>query len=823
MAVLLRGLLSRWSLSLVGTSLVALVVWLFLPLLELPSGWAAQAWAAQVAVVAAMAFVWAGANLAIDWRLRRRDAALADGVAGSGVGAPTAALEEAEALRQKLAVALGLLRRALRRTGYLYEQPWYAIIGPPGAGKTTLLRNAGLRFPLAGAIGNDVVAGVGGTRLCDWWFADEAVLIDTAGRYTTQDSDTEVDSAGWTTFLDLLKRTRSRRPLNGVIVAIAINEIAQGSATTRALHARAVRTRIKELADRLGARLPVYVLFTKADLIAGFTEFFDDLDRERRGQVWGMTFPLPPAAAGETDLGPVAAFGAEFDALVARIDGQLIDRLQAEPGPDRRALIAGFPAQVASLRQPLAAFLDAAFGGTRLDPAPLLRGVYFTSGTQDGTPFDRLSGSLARVFGLDQRRVPSLRPEQGRSYFLSQLLRDVIFGEAMLVAEKGARRRRLVRAAAFASVALAVAIAGAALSRARDRAQNQIDAAGEALAAYEKSASGVPLDPVDDADLPLLAPLLDRAALLPYGVDRGMIEVGAGLGLSQDDKLLAAGHTAYRHALENALLPRLIWRLEMRMRDRMNDPDFLYEATRTELMLGDAGPLDASRVREWMTRDWQAAYPAAADAPLRASLLRHLDALLAEPLPSVELDGGLIAQARASLTKVPLAQRVYSRVRASAEARKVPPWRPRDSLGAVGVSLFVRASGQKLDDGIPGFLTVDGFHAVLLPSLADAAKSVAAESWVLGKAAEPDPTERQAAALRRDVIGLYEADYARAWDAMMTDLNAVPLRNVVQAAQDLFVFAAPQSPMRSLLASIARQLTLSVPGEQSGPFVAARL
>ena len=43
---------------------------------------------------------------------------------------------------------------------------------------------------------------------------------------------------------------------------------------------------------RFGVRMPVYVLFTKADLIAGFTEFFDDLDRERRAQVWGTTFDL---------------------------------------------------------------------------------------------------------------------------------------------------------------------------------------------------------------------------------------------------------------------------------------------------------------------------------------------------------------------------------------------------------------------------------------------------------------------------------------------------------------------------------------------------
>ena len=96
----------------------------------------------------------------------------------------------------KLTTALALLKKARGTRGYLYEQPWYVIIGPPGAGKTTALLNAGLTFPLAAEMGQGAVAGVGGTRMCDWWFTENAVLIDTAGRYTTQDSDAAVDRAG---------------------------------------------------------------------------------------------------------------------------------------------------------------------------------------------------------------------------------------------------------------------------------------------------------------------------------------------------------------------------------------------------------------------------------------------------------------------------------------------------------------------------------------------------------------------------------------------------------------------------------------------------
>ena len=112
---------------------------------------------------------------------------------------------------------------------YLYERPWYVIIGPPGSGKTTAIQNSGLDFPLVAGR----VAGVGGTRNCDWWIAEQAVLIDTAGRYTTQDSDAGADKAGWERFLDLLRRERPRQPLNGVIVAFGADMLSRLDAEGR--------------------------------------------------------------------------------------------------------------------------------------------------------------------------------------------------------------------------------------------------------------------------------------------------------------------------------------------------------------------------------------------------------------------------------------------------------------------------------------------------------------------------------------------------------------------------------------------------------------
>lgn len=794
----LRVLLSRWVVSGFVVLQASLVVW-FLGVLLTPFE---PAWT-RLLLIGVLVLLWLGVNLWLDWRQRRRDAALASGVVAPDPSAAAVA-EEEEALRDKLAAALALLRKARGTRGYLYEQPWYVLIGPPGAGKTTALLNAGLRFPLAAELGAGSVPGVSGTRLCDWWFTDQAVLIDTAGRYTTQDSDPEVDRAGWQAFLDLLRRTRPRQPLNGVLAVISLADLALSVPEERAAHARAVRRRVKELEEHLGLRLPVYALFTKADLIAGFTEFFDDLDAEQRAQVWGTTFPLSKEDAGNAGL-----FPERFRALVARLDERLLERLQAERSPDRRALLAGFPAQAASMEGLLSDFLRDAFGGSRLDPAPNLRGAYLTSGTQEGTPFDRLTATLARGFGVDQRRAPSLGSRGGRSYFLRRLVENVIFGEAMLASDRPdqARRRRLLQGAGYAAALLLLLGGAALLLHGRQAAEREADAQEAALAQYEARARSVTLDPVAEADFARVLPVLDAARGLVRGQDRPWWDVR---GLGQDAKLEAGARTAYRNALDRVLLPRLVWRLETQMRANLGRPEYLYEATRVYLMLGGAGPLDRDLVRAWMAQDWDAQYPGPAAAPVRAGLLGHLDALLSAPLPPVDLDMALVGQARATFSRVPSAVRAYAPIRDSAAARRLPPWRPADALGAAGADLFVRGSGKPLTEGIPGFLTVDGFHGVLLPALASAASRVASESWVLGeRAAVQDAAGVQA--LERGVIELYTADCIREWNALLADLNVAPMGNPAQAAKALYILGSPDSPMRDLLAGVARQVTLSVP------------
>ncbi len=214
--------------------------------------------------------------------------------------------------------------------------------------------------------------GAGGTRNCDWWFTSDAVLIDTAGRYTTQDSYREADRAAWLGFLQLLVKHRPRQPINGVILTLSATDLLQPDADKRRVLAREMRERISELHAQLGIRFPIYVMVTKCDLLAGFAEFFADFDKDERAQVWGATLSLDATAAraplampgAKQPSEPAAPSDADTASRLARLSGEmvalekslhecLIARLHDERDRDRRAALFGFPQQWRLLRDAL--------------------------------------------------------------------------------------------------------------------------------------------------------------------------------------------------------------------------------------------------------------------------------------------------------------------------------------------------------------------------------------------------------------------------------------------------------------------------------------
>ncbi|NMY67935.1 type VI secretion system membrane subunit TssM [Pseudomonas sp. WS 5414] len=786
---------TRWVIPLLGLIALSLIIWFIGPLLEflVPEG---RRWALIIFIFA----VWIGYRVFRIIQARRHAAKVLQSLAADTPPDPdsVATAEELAALRQRMDEALALLKKAKlggdeRRN--LYELPWYVIIGPPGSGKTTALVNSGLHFPLAAQLGAGAVRGVGGTRNCDWWFTDQAVLLDTAGRYTTQDSHAAVDKAAWLGFLDLLKTQRSRRPIDGAFVAISLSDLLLSSEAERAAHAAAIRLRIQELYTQLGVRFPIYLMLTKLDLVPGFMEFFDSLSKEERAQVWGMTFALDDGKSGDS---PLAQLPAELAALEQRLNERLVERLQQERDPARRDLIYGFPQQFAALKESLQGFLEGVFKPNAFEERVLLRGVYFTSGTQEGSPIDRLIGAMAQSMNLDRQHL-ARQTGTGRSYFIEKLFSAVAFAERGLVGvnPKVERRRKwIARGALAATVALVLVVSTLWIVsyRANQAYIAQVDQRVGPVRQDVQSLSPAQRDVL--AVLPLLNATRNLAGDAP-----GWAE---GLGLYQGDMLEAEAASVYRKLLVAVFAPRLMTRIEEQLHSGGNS-DFLYEGLKAYLMLADSEHYDPDFIKAWITLDWDRTLARDLPPEQRQALTGHLQALFEKHPPNARLDQRLIDDLRRQLQQLPVAQRVYDRVKRAKLPDGVPDFRLSEAGGRDAALVFTRKSGKPLSEPLSGLFTAKGYREGFLLASLNQAGTLAEEQWVLGR----DQADQQnVASLAADVRRLYFQDYLRQWDALLADIDFVPITSVAQAADVLRILSGPTSPLKKLLVAVAKETDL---------------
>ncbi|PSJ57017.1 type VI secretion system membrane subunit TssM [Kumtagia ephedrae] len=754
-------------------------------------------------------FAAVGGFYGVRWWLRRRaakalEAALAESEGRQGDG---------KVLGERMAEALETLKRASGKRNYLYDLPWYVIVGPPGAGKTTALVNSGLKFPLAGPDGGKAVAGTGGTRYCDWWFTEEAVLIDTAGRYTTQDSDSETDKKSWLSFLSLLKQQRAKQPINGVILAISIEDLLKLDGQQLGEHATAIRKRLLELHQQLKIDFPVYALFTKADLIAGFAEYFGSFTEARRRKVWGATFQTE-----DRRKNMVGEVPAEFDLLVRRLTEEVTDRLHEEPDPIARIAIFGFPAQFALLKERVADFLNRIFEPTRYQADANLRGFYFSSGTQEGTPIDQVLGSIGRSFG--ETAHASQLSGQGKSFFLRDLLTKVIFAEAGWVSrDMGAvRRAALLRYGALAAMGLVAAGALGAWGMSFASNRQLIAATDSSAEQYRVNAAPeLKTNTVADVELSNAAGLLDILRTMPVGYDNRDLPtpMRESFGLAQRPRLVSAAGTTYRQALERMFRSRLILRLERQIEASMNDPLALYETLKVYLMLGGQAPkVDEDLVETWMRKDWEEnLYPGPNNRALREDLVRHLGAMLdlgSSHKPSFELNGPLVESAQRSLARMNMADRAYALIKTASYSAPVENFSVIARGGPDTALVFETVDGTELDKlAVPGLYTYAGFQDFFIPQLAAVADKIEGEKWVMGELAEQKGVEEQFGQLGPVLIERYGKDFVDAWNAVIDNLKLKSMSADKPQYLALSAASSPNSPIRQLFEAVSLETQLT--------------
>ena len=772
-----------WVWTLLLVLFVALLVWFAGPLLAVNDYkfWGGSS--ARLLSISLLFLLWGLSMVFVSWRAAvRKKAVEATEDGQQRIHRDELIEEESRALKARFKDALKTLQTSSLYRGrserWRSDLPWYLLIGPQASGKTSLLDFSGLEFPI-NKIERKLTRDTVGTRHCDWYFADHGVLIDTAGRYLTQ-PDVEVDGSAWSTLLALLRQRRRSRPLNGVLVTIAVETLLGGSEKDLETLARQVRARLQEVHQTLHVDVPIYLVLSKADRLLGFDEFFDQLTREESDQVLGTSFRKEQSG---TD---VAVLRAEFEELLRRLNSQVIMRMHQERNTQRRGRILDFPHQLGQIGERLCLFVDMAFTGNRYQRASQLRGFYLTSAPHLTEQMDETAASIGANLGMNAGVLPTLR--SGRSRFIHHVLSRVIFPEANLAGlDKRERSRihwgqRALYIGALATLTLFGVLWASGFSANYERLESLRN-----LAQTWKEQRSV-LSARDDSMAALhvldtryaATRTFEKTADLAYYQRTGLYQGGA------VNPLVAA---AYEQELAAQLLPRVATLLEGQIRANLHDRERLLNSLRAYLMLNMQDRRDARWLKEWLASDWSVRY--AGNTAVQNGLNTHFERLLQQPFIH-PLNEQLVAQARQVLRSESLANVVYRMLRE--QARDLPEYRLGQHLGPQGALLI------GTDYRIPGFYTQQGYQQYFSVQGSALVTHLLRDNWVLGEGAGISGMD-----LRRLMVELeqlYFHDYAHFWSEAVGQVALPPINDAGEGAEQLAGLTSANSPIVQLLVQV---------------------
>lgn len=323
--------------------------------------------------------------------------------------------------------------------------PLVIIIGEEGAGKSTFINYSNIEYPLSDSL-QSYKKFHQSTSNFYLYVSKNGALLDTEGNYFSQEKFFVPSSSDelpeddleknkeflikkniWKNFLHFLNKRFFYSKLNGIVLVVDTRLFLSNSKEYSTDIIRYLVKRVNDCENSLNLQFPIYVVFSKIDLLEGMREFFEIFNEKIADKVLGISFNGKPNAD---------TLDRDFKQLSQSLFLNFINKNHFIYSIEDKNKTYLFLKQLDNLFALTKNFLLEVQNENSFKNNSSLRGVYFVSAFQENIPRNFLLDSVCEKYDI-KKALAKINPlHNKKSYFVKSLLEDIIFKDYSLISMK---------------------------------------------------------------------------------------------------------------------------------------------------------------------------------------------------------------------------------------------------------------------------------------------------------------------------------------------------------------------------------------------------